>query len=182
MSTEMIVRNCAPTLAGLKVGSLFSYACRDEAEALRHVEERNRLLNAKGVYFVLVRVKQGMAMIYVYRKKRLERALADPAIQKFLQCFGYNEFEIDACLEELKKRLLMADFPHEIGVFLGYPLADIQAFIENKGANCPCTGCWKAYTDLERAEATFQLFHKCTRLYCQRFDEGFDITRLTVAG
>ena len=25
------------------------------------------------------------------------------------------------------------DFPHEIGLLLGYPLADVKAFIENEG-------------------------------------------------
>ena len=38
-------------------------------------------------------------------------------------------------------------FPHEIGIFLGYPLADVAGFIRNKGRNCKCIGTWKVYGD-----------------------------------
>ena len=29
-----------------------------------------------------------------------------------------------------------ADFPHEMGIFLGYPLGDVKGFIEHHGRNC----------------------------------------------
>ena len=35
MSEELVVRQCAPTLAGIKTGSLFSCPC-DSPEELRH--------------------------------------------------------------------------------------------------------------------------------------------------
>ena len=38
MSEELVVRQCAPTLAGIKTGSLFSCPC-DSPEELRQVEE-----------------------------------------------------------------------------------------------------------------------------------------------
>ena len=182
MPTEMIVRHCAPTLAGLKVGNLFSYRYEDSKELHETIRERNASLNKKGVYFVLVKEENGMALVYVYRRKQLEKILADPEIQSFLMKYGYFAFDIDSCLKVLSRRLLKHDFPHDIGVFLGYPLDDIKAFIANKGANCQCIGCWKAYTNIHEAEKTFNLFKKCTRIYCERFFEGTDINRLTVAG
>lgn len=182
MSTLTIVRHCAPTLAGLKVGNLFSARYQDPSEILEILEQQNQQLNPKGVYFVLMKMGGGFALIYVYRKQQLEALLQLPEIIAFLRQFGYHDFSIHGCLAVLKKRLLRQDFPHDIGVFLGYPLADIQAFIQNKGANCKCIGCWKAYTDLPGAEKKFALYKKCTQVYCQRFCEGTDITRLTVAG
>lgn len=182
MPTDIIIRNCAPTLAGLKAGNLFAYRC-SPAESLDDVlEEQNRLLNPKGVYFLLVRRSQDSALFYVYRRKRLEAILAQPDTQDFLCRFGYTDFTVEACLCRLCERLQQKDFPHDIGVFLDYPLADIQAFIRNKGANCPCVGCWKAYTNVPEAERKFASFKKCTRVYCQRFTQGADISRLTVAG
>ena len=185
MSTEIIVRFCAPTLAGLKVGNLFSYRYRDYDDAyelMKMLAEQNHKLNPKGVYFVLVKLRGGIALVYVYRRRQLEELLKKQSVQHFLREYGYHRFDIPSCLAVLKKRLLLEDFPHDIGVFLGYPLMDIQAFIENKGANCPCVGCWKAYTNLSEAKKKFRRFKQCTEIYCQQYFDGIDITRLTVAG
>ena len=46
-------------------------------------------------------------------------------------------------------------FPHEIGLFLDYPLVDVIGFIRNTGKNCKCSGCWKAYGNAKEAEKTF---------------------------
>lgn len=182
MSAEYLVRYCSPTLAGIKIGSLFSCRYEDVMDLLDFVETQERLLAPKGVHMVLVKMCNGFALIYVYRLQQLEQLLADPRIQSFLRRYGYSRFDTESCLALLKKRLLDDDFPHEVGIFLGYPLEDVQAFIVNKGANCPCVGTWKAYTNLAEAQRIFRSYQKCTQIYCQRFWEGVDIARLTVAG
>lgn len=56
----------------------------------------------------------------------------------------------------MKDRLHMCEkFPHEIGLFLDYPLVDVIGFIRNTGKNCKCSGCWKAYGNAKEAEKTF---------------------------
>ena len=46
-----------------------------------------------------------------------------------------------------------AEFPHEIGLFLGYPPEDVQGFLENR--LCKCVGCWKVYGDEQAAQNGF---------------------------
>ena len=87
----------------------------------------------------------------------------------------------EACIERLRSRIEMDSFPHEIGVFLDYPLDDVIAFIMNKGENCPLTGCWKAYTDEAGARKTFALYRKCRDVYLRCFAQGIGVARLTVA-
>lgn len=77
---------------------------------------------------------------------------------------------------------MQEDFPHAIGVFLDYPLANIKAFITNKGCNCPCSGYWKACTNFNEAQKKFKSFKKCIEFYCQNLQAGMDISRRTVAG
>lgn len=182
MSTEMIINHCAPTLAGLKIGNLFS--CKyDNINDLRNkVVEKNALLNSKGVYFVILKAHNGSALIFVYRKKLLQHTLKQTAIRNFLKEYGYEDFAISSCFSILKKHLLHSNFPHEIGVFLGYPLNDIKDFIHHKGKHCHCVGCWKAYNNIHEAQKTFNKFKKCTNIYSQKFSQGFEITRLTVVG
>lgn len=182
MSVESIIRHCAPTLAGMKVGSLFSCRYEDATAFVQEVARKNAALNRKGVYFKLLKLKNGIALVYVYRKKQLEQVLSNPELRGFLQEMGYTSFSILDCLALLRQHLQGAEFPHEIGVFLGYPLADIRAFIAHGGANYKHVGCWKVYTDEDNAKATFERYNRCTRTYFARYATGFDITQLTVAG
>ena len=181
MSSEIIVQHCAPTLAGLKVGNLVSHPYETRDELWNFVEEQNRKLSPKGVQVRVMKVWGKRALLYIYRQRQLARLLARPHIQRFLSAYGYRDPSLDVCLTRLKGRLHLNDFPHEIGVFLGYPLADIEAFIENKGANCPCKGCWKAYTNVDRAKKIFRLYRDCTAMFCQRYQNGADLAQLTVA-
>ena len=182
MSNDLIARTCAPTLAGLKAGSIFP--AREEEQCLQEtVADLDRQLAGKGVRTrLLQRNCRALHLVYLYRERRLAEILADPEIRCFLRKFGYTEFSIPACLDQLERRLTQEEFPHDIGVFLDYPLADIQAFIQNQGRNCPCTGCWKAYTNVPDAQRKFQSFKRCTDLYCRWISRGAELDRLTVAG
>ena len=44
-----------------------------------------------------------------------------------------------------------SDFPHEVGLFLGYPPRDVEGFIREKARRAKCTGAWKVYGDEEAA-------------------------------
>ena len=182
MSTDFIVFNCAPTLYGVKVGNLVAQQYDSEAELTEFIDTQDRLLRSKGVHVVLVKLTKKTALIYVYRVKQLASLLSRTSVQQFLAKFGYMDFSVNGCLNHLKSRLTQADFPHEIGVFLGYPLDDIQCFIDKKGADCPCVGIWKAYNNIDRAKLIFDLYSKCTASCCRRYENGTDIYRLTAAG
>ena len=56
------------------------------------------------------------------------------------------------------------------------------AFIDQQARGCKCVGCWKVYGDEEKAKKTFDLYKKCTRVYCDQWAKGRSIERLTVAG
>lgn len=82
----------------------------------------------------------------------------------------------------LKKRIQKeACFPHEIGLFLGYPLEDVEGFIKNKGRNCESCGIWKVYCNAGEKQLLFAKFKKCTEVYKQVFGEGRQLLQLTVA-
>lgn len=182
MPGELVLRYCSPTLAGMKTGNIFTYQYQNENNLIVELNKWNELLNCKGIYFVALRKKEGRALIYVYRRTDLERELSKSEIIAFLTEKGYLFECVEDCIDFLSKKLQeISEFPHEIGVFLGYPLEDIKAFIENKGANCKCVGCWKAYTNECVAQKIFEKYKKCEKIYCKKHAEGYDITRLTVA-
>ena len=184
----VMIEQCAPVLAGLKPAGLFRYETRDCADLARRVRSWNEQLNSKGLR---VRVMKGCArthrfLVYVYREAQLSAVLADKAVQEFLRQEGYQlpaeQEQTDALLNQLSRRLCcQAEFPHEIGVFLGYPLPDVVGFIENRGQNFTCCGCWKSYGEPAAARRRFDQLSKCTAVYLRLFHSGTPIARLTVA-
>ena len=72
--------------------------------------------------------------------------------------------------------------PHEVGLFLGYPLADVVGFIENEGKNCKCAGCWKVYGNEAAARRRFAQFKACRYIYAYQFQNGRTLSQLTVTG
>lgn len=182
MSEEMIIKHCAPTLAGMKTANLFNCSFSCEADLKIQIEIWNRKLNPKGVYIKMLRKTATHALIYVYREAQLKKVIFNPEVSAFLKCNGYSKISLKSCIKELSNRLSHQEgFPHEIGIFLGYPFEDVKAFISNGGKNCKCVGCWKVYTDECSANRIFEKYKKCTKIYCKKYAEGSSILRLTVA-
>ena len=179
MSEELIVRHCAPTLANLKTGSLFVCPITDRASFFSSLRSLNELLVPKGLRALPLRIREYSALVYLYRPSRLKKDLENPAAVKILQDHGYSCY--GKCLPKLIERVRASEeFPHEIGLFLGYPPEDVQGFLDHRP--CKCSGCWKVYGDENKAKKTFDLYKKCERVYCQQLARGIDIKRLTVAG
>ena len=96
---------------------------------------------------------------------------------------GYCRFSTQDCIARLKERLSEGNgFPHEIGLFLGYPPEDVRGFIQNKALGHKVTGYWKVYGDEKKALKTFSKYRKCTRVYTKKQAEGVSIEQLAVAG
>ena len=183
MSEELIVRHCSPTLAGLKSGSLFSCAVASGEELCREIRNLNGKLVPKGLRVLPLQMNDGRALIYVYRVSSLQRDLADSQAREILLRDGYLPEKADLCVRRLVDRLRQkGDFPHEIGLFLGYPPEDVLGFIENRACGHKCVGCWKVYGDEEKAKKCFARYEKCTRVYSDCWVRGASIEKLTVAG
>lgn len=182
MSNQQIITHCAPTLANVKIGNLFTVTYKSKAELTQHLKEKNLLFNEKGVFVRVLKYNEKTALIYVYRRSKLIETLKNVDIQNFLSEFSYTSFEEEYALSTLMEHLKGESFPHEVGIFLGYPIADIRGFIENQGKNCCCTGCWKVYHNPEKAKKIFSLYKKCSKIYLARYEDGFDMSRLTVVG
>lgn len=183
MSEEVIVKYCSPTLAGIKTGSLFSCSYESQNELLAFLRDLNLRLGYKGIRFLPLRLKNNKALIYAFRPSRLFSELNNKEAKKLLAERGYHTDKCGKCLARLMERLSEGDeFPHEIGLFLGYPIEDVKGFIENKAECAKCVGCWKVYGDEEKARRLFAQYRKCTGIYEKQWYEGKPLNKLAVAG
>ena len=76
MSEEILVRQGAPTLAGIKTGSLFPCPCEDKEALFADIRRLNRLLVPKGLCLLPIRFLKGQVLLYLYRPSELRRDLA----------------------------------------------------------------------------------------------------------
>mgnify|MGYP002621569832 CR=1 FL=1 len=179
---KYLLRHCSPTLACLKTANMFSCSYECEKNFDSSVKAWNEIFNSKGIELIVLKKKNNTALIYVCRKSRLADDLAKDGVAEFLAGYGYNCIDVDKAINTLRKRLLCMDgFPHEIGLFLDYPLDDVKGFISNAGANSKCAGCWKVYCNEAEAQKKFAQYKKCKEVYSRLYMDGKrDIMQLTV--
>lgn len=182
MSEEFLVRNCAPTLAGIKTASLFVYSFHSKASLMDSIRKYNSILVPKGIRIIPLRVSGQTALIYVYRPALLQRDFSRDTAAKLLRHYHYFPENCGRSIRLLTANLKrQKSFPHEIGLFLGYPPEDVFGFIANGGKCCKYVGCWKVYGDVEVARSRFSQYRLCTRIYCERLQRGCTLARLADA-
>lgn len=183
MSLEQhLIEYCSPTLASLKTASLFNHSYISDEELDKQLKLWNGRLQRKGIYLVDLCRRGNRALIYVYRRSHLAADLRQPGVEAFLKAYGYEDVDVDRAVANIRRRVAMEiHFPHEIGVFLGYPLGDVVGFIENEGKNCICKGYWKVYCDECEAIKVFSKYKKCKKAYARLWEQGRSVWQLTVA-
>lgn len=181
MLEHCLIEHCAPTLAGIKSANMLNYHFERKERVLWELASVNHKLNIRGVFVEAILWKENSVLIYTYRPSHLQRELYQEGVKELLAEYGYKDVELRNCLNRLKERLYQYDcFPHEVGIFLGYPLEDVKGFIKNKGRDCKCCGIWKVYCNEQEKEKLFEKLYKCTRVYMQVFEKGRSIVDMTV--
>ena len=193
MSEETVVRQCAPTLAGIKTGSLFPCPYDSREELLQDVRSLNKRLVPKGLCLLPMRYQGNRALLYLYRPRCLRRDLTNDLATEVLSGAGYQGKSCEQCVARLMHRLREGqEFPHEVGLFLSYPPEDVKGFIDkgqlapdalvidNRAENFKCAGLWKVYGDEKRARELFARYKRCTDIYCALWRAGSSIEQLAV--
>ena len=171
--------HCAPAMAGIKAADLISWPGAPE-ETLTLLEEFNKSMGPTGIKLRRMCFCRGRSLILVYREKRLKEYLAREEVQVLLERDGYPvEDGLEAMLEYLAQRMLdTPGFPHEVGLFLGYPVEDVEGFRKHDGRNFKFSGLWKVYSDEERARACFHQYNCCRQALCRRVESGVPLCRV----
>ncbi|MGI6254688.1 MAG: DUF3793 family protein [Acutalibacter sp.] len=175
-----LIEHGAPTLAGLKTASLFCVPAQGDWQA--QVDQWDRFLRGKGLTLRMLRRQGERVLLYLYRPAQLQRDLHRPGVLGFLTQYGYRASSVEEVVERLRQRLEESTgFPHEVGLFLGYPLEDVVGFIRHGGKNCKCSGCWKVYSNELEARKRFAKLDKCRRIYAKLYSQGRTVRQMTVA-
>lgn len=181
MSEEYLVNYCAPTMAGIKTGNLFSCFYSSEEELRGDLRKYNRIFMPRGLFLIPLKVCKGRALLYLFRRDRLAEDLSEAKASGILQRIGYKTDDYRSCISRLIGRLKETEsFPHEIGLFLSYPPEDVTGFVSQGADKCKLVGYWKVYGDVKSAMHIFNEYDRCTSDYSARVRKGMGIDRLVV--
>lgn len=171
-----IILQSAPVLKNVKMSSMFTVPSGYSRVVCS-------FLYKTGIKFHCLCKGAKREIILLYREEQLEDYVNREDIAEFLRSYGYRGGSLKGYLNYLGERISYyynqsQDFPHEMGVFLGYPLGDVVGFIRNEGKDYRCIGYWKVYSDVEQARRKFRLYDEAKDTAVAEFFSGKTIREI----
>lgn len=167
--------NCGVTLAGIKPASLFSI----KSEAVKNLKDYKRVFLSRGVEVRFIKLNGDRMLVYAFKRNALEKILSDKDNAEFLKERGYDCADLDGALKILIRRLrFQSEFPHEIGIFLGYALEDVKGFIASPRDGVYFTGYWKVYAHAEEKSLMFARYRFCTDTLERKLKSGESLNQI----
>ncbi len=168
-----IATQCAPLLAGLKPSNLLIIQ-ENEKNNLDKV-----LRNTRFSYFRLSKT-DGREVYLLYTASELMYYLTDPEVQKLLKELGHTEYGLQELLKSIGEKYEAhqrygTEFPHELGLVLGYPVVDVRGFIQHDGKNFLYSGYWKVYGNLKGTRRLFKEFGRAKEIAVELVLVGYEI-------
>ena len=167
---------CAPLLAGLKISNLLTV--RSELE-----QQVSRVFCNTGISVFLLYQSGRKAAFFLYRREELERTLEQKSVRRLMKQLGYGSETLPDILQRISDRYeahmsCREEFPHELGLLLGYPPEDVAGFISHKGKNFLYSGYWKVYGSLEECLDLFHQFDSAREEVIHMMSAGISIREI----
>ncbi|RHQ99627.1 DUF3793 family protein [Peptoclostridium sp. AF21-18] len=171
-----IALQCSLVLSGIKPSNLLIYS--NHCEGCISEELKNTGAEHMKLY---TGSKESVSIIF--NREKLEKALLDEENRKFIKQYGYEDFSVNSVIEKLAGRYTgfkegRAEFPHEMGIVLGYPLEDVSGFIENNGKNYIYSGYWKVYKNAEEKIQLFKIYKDIKKYFVEQIENGRQIHQI----
>lgn len=174
-SVEMqLAFQCAPLITGLRISNMLTIDSKDEG-AMRVIFKHSGIS-----YFKLATMNHNTVFL-LFRRSHLESYIKKPEALDMLKAAGYAEEQFGRILLNFKNRYeayisdRRGEFPHEMGLLLGYPIDDVKGFIENKGEDSLYSGYWKVYNNPLLKKRMFDSFEKAEDTVIQLLAEGIEM-------
>ncbi|MBR6696825.1 MAG: DUF3793 family protein [Lachnospiraceae bacterium] len=175
LSTQLVMQ-CAPLISGLKFSNLLTIS-------FDKLEDLNELLKHTDICIYHLTETENRAYVLLYNESDLQAYLNNQETKGFMQTLGYMSNDVAAVLPEFKRRYsnymkTKCDFPHEMGILLGYPLEDVVGFIVNEGKNFLCTGYWKVYKNANEKQKIFRKYEMVRETMIHLISHGLRIEEI----
>ena len=168
--TAHLMLECSEVLAGVKPANLISLVnrtrpCGRNLYQLWQNHHDDLVARLGDLTFKVLQPRQGALLLLCYKHDQLERHLSHAGIRTLLHKAGYDaDASCEALLGELCRRIEKKNsFPHEIGLFIGYPAKDVAAFMGMVKLPFACQGPWKIYGNPVQSLDLAEQYRCCRR-------------------
>lgn len=170
--SETLIKYCSPVFANLKPSYLIMV--KNEPNLNKEANQLKPILKKNGFRLRELGGCKNVRRFLLFNEKNLTKSVFTSENLNLLKSLDYKITSLDGLLSQLYQRLEnnKKNFPHEIGIFLGYPFVDTIGFIKHKGENEKYCGYWKVYANVEQAKKSFLSFDICKEQYCKEFEKG----------
>ncbi len=167
---------CAPVITGVKMSNFLIVTSNDEGKV-------HAILKQTGIIPYCLYRQHNKISFLLFRFKKLMEYLQDSEVQKFLKRIGYRDLSLVGILRNFQYRYKAymnqrKDFPHEMGVLLGYPIEDVWGFMEQNGKNYLYSGYWKVYRDVNEKKKLFAQYENAKEELILWLEYGYEIRSL----
>jgi len=166
--TAHLMLECAEVLAGVKPANLISLGnrpqlCGRNLYQLWQSHHEDLATRLAGLTIMVLQTRQRSLLLLCYNNDHLERHLSHAGIRILLRKAGYEaDAATEALLGELSRRIENSEsFPHEIGLFIGYPAKDVAAFMGLVRLPFACQCLWKIYGNPEESLGLAERYRCC---------------------
>ena len=168
---QLVICHCAPVLRGIKVSNLVSCSNKEFPLVKTESKKLDERFKPFGLRCKILCECKKFSLVFVYSEQDLLAFISRKENCSYLKNSGYKSEisgvpDLERMIDGLSLRLSNAScdgFPHEIGVFLGYPIEDVVGFEENHGENFKYSGYWKVYGNIEKAKELFYRYDLCSK-------------------
>ena len=150
---KYLLVKASPVIAGVKPATLLRISNCCKVMEFQHYESfctyQEEIMSSLKLEHVVMKNNGTDIQVLFYDSELMKRRLIAPEVSQLLCEHGYGEFEsVKLSLDKLRSRFCMTEFPHEIGVFLGYPVKDVRGFINRSEAPIfTGKGLWRIFGD-----------------------------------
>ncbi len=154
---KWIVQLLGPVLLGEKPAEIISFPGKDST-GLQRIKDI--FSNCSKVSYKEFIAFNGCKKILFYNNKLLDETLLDSRNLTFLKKVGYSqEYSLESYLNNLIKKIEEDYIPHEIGIFLGYPLKDVIGFMGHPSLKLTKVNGWNVYGDSRLSDEKYIRFN-----------------------
>lgn len=156
-----LVKLLGPVLMGSKPAEIISFPDYDMNKDRKIEQIKTHFKICKRIDIRVIDVYGGSTKVLFYNSSSLDRTLKEYRNKKFLLGIGYpRDYDMNDYLDELEGKIRDGNMPHEIGIFLGYPLKDIIGFFGHPALKLTKVKGWRVYGNPRLSDERFEAFSK----------------------
>lgn len=156
---KRVLEMIGAVILGSKPAEIINVPGSTEDKEIKLAQIESFFSSCSRITYRIITTYDGGKRVLFINKKSIERVLSSKKCINFLKFVGYpSEYKLNDYIDELVFRLQCEEFPHEIGVFLGYPLKDVLGFMGYGNKELVEIKNWRIYGDKDVSYKVYNSF------------------------